>query len=85
MVHPQVVFHGAIKFFVVHLMLMELSLLPVALTLLPGYVIHICSWLSCNCFLLTLYPVSTFHKSKCKCFAQSLVLYCISFQSGIQL
>lgn len=80
MVHPQVVFLRAIKFFVVHLMLMELFLLPAALTLLPGYVTRICSCLSCKCLLRILYIASTFYKSKSKCFAQSLVLYCISIQ-----
>lgn len=47
MVHPQVLFHRATKFSVVHLMLMELSLSLVALTLLQGYIKHIYSGLSC--------------------------------------
>lgn len=40
-VHPQALSHRAIKSSVVHLMLMEQSLSPVAQTLLRGYIKHL--------------------------------------------
>lgn len=71
MVHPLVLFHKAIKFFVVHLMLMEPYLLLEALTHLQGYVKlkYICSELTCMHLLLIIYLVSSFNKGKCQCIA----------------